>query len=325
MIDEVKIEKTSVYLNKAKTVALICHANPDGDTICSAIALAVALKKLGKTAEVFCDDNLPSKLSFLPYSDIVNVGGMKKYELAVAIDCSDAERFNYVGKYFNKADARLVIDHHKTNAKFADYTLCDSSASATAELIFWVIKKLEKQNNVQLFDEKIAELIFSGIVTDSGCFSFSNTTAETLWIASELKKYDFFADVAIYNLIKNKSVNQFKLKNKVLNNAKFFEEDQIGIITFRTDDFKETNTSSEDTEGVIVDLINVNSVKIAFSVAEVYDKYFRVSIRTKNNIDASQIAAVFGGGGHAKAAGCRLSGFYEDVVDKLLKAARDML
>src|SRR5574344_742337 len=113
MIDEVKIEKTSVYLNKAKTIALICHANPDGDTICSAIALAVALKKLGKTAEVFCDDSLPSKLSFLPYSDIVNVGGMKKYELAVAIDCSDAERFNYVGKYFNKADARLVIDHHK--------------------------------------------------------------------------------------------------------------------------------------------------------------------------------------------------------------------
>lgn len=325
MIDEFKIEKAIEFIDKAKTIALICHANPDGDTICSALALAVSLEKLGKTAEVFCDDNLPVKLSFLPFSNKVNTGTLKKHDLAIAVDCSDAERFNYVGKYFNKADARLVVDHHKTNAKFADYTLCDSNASATAELIYWILKKLEKQKNISLFDQQIATLIFSGIVTDSGCFSFSNTTSETLMIASELKKFDFEADIVIYNLIKAKNVNQFRLKNKVLNNAKFFDDNQIGIITFFGNDFSETGTSSEDTEGVIIDLINVNSVKIAFSVAEVYDKYFRVSIRTKDNLDASQIASTFGGGGHVKAAGCRLSGYYEDIVEKLLKAARDFL
>ena len=100
---------------------------------------------------------------------------------------------------------------------------------------------------------------------------------------------------------------------------------KTAIITFFADDFAATGTKSADTEGIIASVIDIDGVEVAFAVSEVGDKNFKVSVRTKSYVDASDLASVFGGGGHERAAGCRLNGFYEDVVDKLVKAANDRL
>lgn len=320
-----KIQKAINYLDNAKTVALVCHINPDGDAIGSVLAFSVVLEKLGKTVGVFCDNLPPKKFEFLQNFDKFNVNPEKKFDLAVAVDCSDLARTGECGKYFKHAKETLSVDHHKTNQSFTDYVLCEINASATAELLFDIITELEKNKNIKLIDDKVAEALFLAIVTDSGAFSFSNVTSKTHLIASELVKYNFNPSGIIYDMISAKSKNVFSLSVRVLNKVKFYFDNRLAIITFTKDDFKATDTSNSDTEGIITNLINISEVKIAVALTEDSEKYYKVSVRTKEPVDAADFAVTFGGGGHNRAAGFRLNGFYEDVIEKLLKAAGDRL
>lgn len=326
MIEKSIIFKFISYFDGADSVALLCHVNPDSDTLGSALSLRLALKKLGKRCNVFCDDNPPERLSFLPTVNVVNETAedkFKKYDVCVAVDCNDPDRFNIVGKYFKNAKKTLVIDHHKTNRNFADFSVCDANAGATAEIMFLVISCLSENAKTNLFDKDIATLLFSSIVGDTGAFSFDNTSANTFEVAGQLLKYGVDSHFIIYTMMKSQTENRYKLKARAMYNTRFFDDGQIGVMTFRLSDFEETGTSTAVTDGIINELIDVQNVKVAFAVSEVGDKYFKASIRTKAPYDASNIALTFGGGGHERAAGCRLSGYYEDVLDKLLKSARD--
>ncbi len=326
MIEKSVIYKFVSFFDGAESVALLCHVNPDSDTLGSALSLRLALKKLGKRCDVYCDDNPPERLMFLPSVKVVNEcegDKFKKYDVCVAVDCNDPDRFNVAGKYFKNAKKTLVIDHHKTNRNFADFTVCDAYAGATAEIMYDVISCLSENAKRDLFDKEIATLLFSAIVGDTGAFSFDNTTKNTLEVAGKLLAYGVDSHFIIYTMMKSQTEGRYKLKARAMNNTRFFDDGQIGIMTFKTTDFSETGTSTAFTDGIINELIDVASVKVAFAVSEVGDKYYKVSIRTKAPYDASAIAVTFGGGGHERAAGCRLSGYYEDVVDKLLKSARD--
>jgi phosphoesterase RecJ-like protein len=320
-----KILKAISYIENAKTIALVCHVSPDGDTVGSVLAFSVVLKKLGKEIGIFCYDMPPQKFSFLQNYQLFNKSTEKKFDLAVAVDCSDASRTGICGMYFKHAKATLAIDHHKTNQLSTDYLLCEVSAAATAELMFDVIKQLEIKSGKELMDDKVAESLFVAIVTDSGAFGFSNVTSNTHRVASELYKYKFDASEIIYKFMRSRSFKVFNLQNRVLQDAKFFFDNQLAIINFKKSDFEATDTLSSDTEGIINNLINIQEVKIAVAMTEEYDKYYKISIRTKEPIDASDCVSSFGGGGHARAAGCRINGFYEDVIDKLLKVAGDRL
>jgi Exopolyphosphatase-related proteins len=325
MIDGAKLKKFISLLKDAQSVALICHVNPDCDTLGSALALRRVLLKLNVPADVFCDDNPPAKFSFLPDMNTVNSGNLSRYEAAIAVDCSAVDRFVVSGKYFKHAKVKLVVDHHKTNDSFADYTLCDPDAAATAEIVFAIIRKMEVFYVSDLLDDETAHLLYAALVTDSGCFSFSNTRSETFNAASELKRFNFNAAEVAFKLIKEQTVSVFRLKARVLSAAKFFNDDRIGLIVFKQAYFKETGTEINNTEGIINEIINIDSVQLAVAVTEVYDKYFKVSFRTKAPYDASECASAFGGGGHNRAAGCTVSGYFEDVLDKILKVGRDLI
>lgn len=325
MIDKSIIKRFTSFFDDAESVALLCHLNPDSDTLGSALSLMLALKKLGKRCDVFCDDNPPERLSFLPAFDKVNSpsDNMKKYDLCVAVDCASVERFNVVGKYFKNAKKTLVIDHHKTGRNYADFTVCDEYAAATAEIMYSVIECLSENARRELFDKDIATLLFAAIVGDTGAFAFDNVNPNTFEIAGKLLKYGVDSHFIVYTMMKEQAESRYKLKARAMSGTKFFDDGQIGIITLKLSDFSETGAATSETEGIINELIDVSGVKIAFSISEVADKYYKASIRTKAPYDASRIAVVFGGGGHERAAGCRISGYYEDIVDKILKSARD--
>ena len=176
-----------------------------------------------------------------------------------------------------------------------------------------------------LVDKGVAALLFGGIVADSGCFQYPSTTARTHEIARELMGYGIDAADIIYRVHRRLTPPVFALKTRVLSNCRFFDGGKIALLTFTKKDFEETGTSPSDTEGMIASAIDVDGVEVAFAVSEAAEKSFKVSIRTKDSADACDIASAFGGGGHSRAAGCRMNGFYEDVVDKLLKAARDRM
>ncbi len=314
------LDKIAAGLKKAQSIALFCHTNPDGDTVGSALALAHALRKSGKKADIYCDTAIPDRLkAALDGANEIEKPVKLAHDVSVAVDCSDLERLGGAYESYMSSPLRYSIDHHKSHRKMGALDAVDENAAATGQLIFKLIRKLGEMDAAE------ASLLYSAIVSDSGCFSYSSTTKETLSIAAELITYDFDAQEAVYKIFKRIYPSVFKLKCRVLNACRFYDGGKIAVIIFNKRDFEETGTDSSDTDGIISSVIDVEGVEAAFSIAEVAAHSYKISVRTKDAVDASDCAAVFGGGGHARAAGCRLNGFLEDIIEKLLKTARDRL
>lgn len=307
-------------LNRAKNIAVYCHTNPDGDTISSALALYTALKKQGKEVQIYCDCIIPEKYRCLKNSENITYPSKGVHELGISIDCASIDRLGQCMKSFLSAKSQIAIDHHKSFARFAEFCLVESDAAACAQIIFKLLKQMKA------IDDDVAKLLFAGIVTDSGCFAYPNVTKETHDIARELLNYNFNGSDVIYDVFRSSDINKFKLKNLVLSKTKFFEENQIALIVFTKEDFALTSTDSSCTEGIISELIAVRDVKVAYALAEVAPRNYKLSIRTKEEfVDASDIAMTMGGGGHTAAAGCRINGYLEDIIEKIVKLARDRL
>lgn len=304
---------------EAKSISIYTHLNPDCDTLSCALALKFALSSLGKSVDVYSVDPVPNTLCVLNGAESIILPEKKVHDISIAVDCDSLERIGNGMRSFLSSKVKISIDHHKTHKKFADLSLVDINVSACAEVVYRLLKHME------LITKDIAELLFAGIITDSGCFQFPSATATTHAIASELMSYGIDAGKIIYNVFKKTSKNKFLLENIVLSKCKFFDENKIAVITFTENDFKQTETTMTDTLGTIVKVIDIDSVKIAYAISEAAPKSYKIMIRTKEPVDASDIAREFGGGGHVRASGCRLNGYYEDILEKLLKVARDRL
>lgn len=314
-----RLQKIADMLRGANDVAVYCHTNPDGDAIACALSMCRALRLLGKTAVPICDCEVPEKYLFMEGAEDFVLPDKKVHEAALAVDCGDLTRLGGAGRSFLAAKKRASIDHHKSHVSFAQIDHTETDASACAEIIFDLL------DGMGLVDKGVAALLFGGIVADSGCFQYPSTTARTHEIARELMGYGIDAADIIYRVHRRLTPPVFALKTRVLSKCRFFDGGEIALLTFTKKDFEETGTSPSDTEGMIASAIDVDGVEVAFAVSEAAEKSFKVSIRTKERADACDIASAFGGGGHSRAAGCRMNGFYEDVVDKLLKAARDRM
>ena len=319
MIKKNDFENLSQKIERAKNIALFCHISPDPDTVCSAYAMKTALKKLGKNFEVFCDDLIPDNLDFILSDENMSKTSDLTYDLAIGIDSSDLQRIGECYKVFLSAKDTAAIDHHKSHVAFSSLTILDENRSSCSEIIFDFLKFMK------LLDDKTVQFLFAGMIADNGCFQYSNVTKETHKTAEEMYDFNFDKDETIYNIFRRKKFNVFNLTNRVLANSKFYEDGKVAIVRMMKEEFEATDTTIADTSGIIAQLINVDGVEIAYAVSQVAEYSHKISIRTKKYVDANECAACFGGGGHSRAAGCRISGHIEDVCDKLLKVARDRL
>ena len=309
-------------LKSANQIALFSHINPDCDTIGSALALRLFLKKAGKEVSLFCDSELKSDMKELPTADSLNVDPVRSgYDLTVAIDVASEERMGKYKSVFQKGRKTLCIDHHLQVRHFAENNYIDPKSGATAELIYLILKEYDES----LLDKDIAYLLYTALVTDTGNFGFSNTGERTLRIAGELLSLGVPTSEISYKHFREIPFETFKLKARALAKAQFFENNKIGILSFLKEDFDATNTTPAFTSNLVNEIINVSGVEIAVSVTEVHPNSFKVSIRTQERVNANEIAEVFGGGGHNRAAGFMLNGFYGNVIDDILKACKDCL
>ena len=313
------IDEIVKRIKKAQTISIFCHTNPDGDTLTCGLALQSAIKALGKECLVFCDTVIPEHFYCLKGAKDISLPVKRNFDLAISVDASDLDRLGSANKSFLSAKSHIVIDHHRTHQKFADCTLLNADAAACAEIMFDVLDALNGLN------DETAALLFAGMVTDSGCFSFPSTTKNTMEVASKLREFNFDPAQVIYDVFKRTNIRKFNLKNRVLSKAKFYSDNKIGIIIFRNTDFEATETTTADTDGIINNIIDIDSCEVAIAISEVNSMSYKVSFRTKALVDASDCAMTFGGGGHKQAAGCRINGYLEDIIEKLLKVANDRL
>ena len=321
-VGENKVNKLRDLIDAAQTIALFSHVNPDGDTCGSALALAAVLRKMNKDVELYCPSKVDGKLTFLKgWEQYDAPKKFDSYDLAVVIDCSDRSRIVQCLDMLDRCRSIAVIDHHKGAVMRCDVMIVRPKVCATAELMYVILDALCPD----MIDKEVAELLFAGIVTDSGGFSFSSVSETTFAVGAELIARGVKSAPIFEHFLKSTRKEVFDLRNRVLSRTKFFFDGKLGIIVFFADDFAATNTCERDTEGIVNFVRDVCGVKIAVAMTETENEKFKVSIRTDDDVDASRIAAVFDGGGHKNAAGCRIFGCFEEVEERLLKACGDWL
>ncbi len=298
---------------------MVLHVHPDGDSVGSAIALARALRKLGKQALVVCPDTVPVNLTFIaPPSEWVHpgevVGG---FDLAVFLDCAGLERIGSATELLNNVRRIVNIDHHESNERFGDLNFIEPSSAACAELTYRLITDL----GVAL-DPEMAEALYTAMATDTGSFRYENTGAGTLRLAGELLAAGADAGRVGREVWGNRSLASLKLLHEALGSMQLDLDGRLGWIEVTAEMLARAKATGEDTEGLVDYPRSVRGVEVAILFHGEEPGQVRCSLRSTTRVDVSQLAGTFGGGGHPRAAGCTLAEPLAQAKAKVLEAAR---
>ena len=304
MLDE--INRAAEFLAVHDKIRLFCHLSPDGDTLGGAFAIFYALRSMGKKCCVECGDDLPQKFQYM-YPDQM---GDFKPEYNVTVDVAD---IGLLSDSQQKLKFYLCIDHHERNNIPAEYKCVDSKAAAVCELVYLILKQM----NVN-FTSKIADCLYTGICTDTGCFKFSNVRAITHKIAAELMEFGADAHKINFQMFTQKSVARLELERLVIENLEYFYDNKCTIV-FVTNDMMRSAGASESTfDGVAAIAVCPEGVEVGITVKEKDINEYKVSVRTNSFVDASEFCGHFGGGGHKRAAGFKINGDMQTVKNKIL-------
>lgn len=311
MIAEAVVE----LIKESSNIAILSHIMPDGDNIGSCLALYNALVKLGKNVIVALDDDVPEVYRFLKNSDqIVKPENDYNLDLVIALDCGDAGRLGKSAKYLEN-NKIINIDHHISNSNFGHYNIVDVNASATAELVYDLINKLKIN-----MDKDICECIYTGIVTDTGLFQYSNTTSETHRIVADLISNGVEPAKVYKDVYQNNSLSKIKLLGEALSSIELHYSNKIASIILKKELFEQIGAKDEDADGIINYARDIKGVEVALLFRETEDGKIKIGFRSKDFMNVNEIAQMFGGGGHKRAAGATAVGEIRDIKDKVLKA-----
>ncbi len=315
---EVSIDRSAKLLNRANSIVLTAHVHPDGDALGSLLALYSFLLAQGKQVKMLLDDDIPRAFEFLQGWEEIGkpVGATSTADLLVVLDASDLER---IGRVSEAVKAPILnLDHHISNVKFADYWYIDSQAAATGEIIFKIIKEVNGH-----ITPSMAEALFTAIATDCGFFRYANTSAQTLKIAAELVEMGAKPHV-ISEYLDTKPRAVIEMLPRVLETLEIIDCGQAGEIAAIVLNRDIVTKLKNDTEGFINYPRNIDGVEIAIMFKEDDTNSVRVSLRSKR-ADVSKLALSFGGGGHARAAGCTVDESLDRAKVLIIEAAKKQL
>lgn len=312
----ITVQQAAENLLSADNVLLLCHKNPDGDTLGSAGGLMFALKKLGKMCAMCCNDEIPQKYDFL---NLETFSGQFIPDYIVAVDVADTKLLgDKLVEYADNID--LCLDHHPSNTGYAKAVCCDGALPAAAQLVLQVVQIM----GVEL-DENIANCLYTGLMTDTGCFKYSATTAETHIAAAELLKVGAWHDFIANRFFMSKSRRTIALEKHALNTLEYYFEDRCAVIELPLTILNEVGAQQGDVEGISAMPRTIEGVDVGITIRQISESVFKVSIRTNANANANEIAAGLGGGGHTKAAGCEVMGSMESVKNAILREVETAL
>lgn len=303
-------------IETSNDICIVGHKAPDGDCIGSVMALYEFLKPMGKKLTVCIDGSIPYNYkAFVNENLLCKEYDGSKFDLVIILDCSDGERLGKFSELLNNTKKSICIDHHKTNLRFADVNIIDADISSTGELLYDIIISQGKEINKQ-----IAEYIYIAILTDTGKFSYSNTSGDTHKKASALieKGVDVsLIDNIIYN---SKPSNVVKAFIDCVSSIELLLNNKIGIAKITKKNLLDNQVEMGDIDGVVEFIREIKEVEVSCVLKE-YDNNTKVSLRSKGDIDVSKISLLFGGGGHKKAAGFEI----DDTVENTKKLLMDEL
>ncbi len=307
----ITLDEVASLLQENDCFKLLTHSYPDGDTLGGAFALAFALRKLGKKANVAVNGPVPSKFRYL----------VKNYEeqdfepqYIVSVDVAAMSLLgDSVMKGVDHID--LCIDHHRTNTVVAEHIYVDSKAAAASETIWQLVEMLGVEP-----DEDIAAGVYTGISTDTGCFCFSNTTPRTHQIAAAVIPYCDWQSINYINFVV-KTRAKIKMERMIYDTMEFYAGGKCAVVYTTIAMQKALGAGDDEMEGLANIPRQVEGVEMGITMREKDGGLFKISVRTNDGINAAEFCKQFGGGGHPGAAGCSIEGDLATVKKLLVDAA----
>lgn len=297
----VSFKEIGDMLEKSDNILLFPHVNPDGDALGSALALCMTMRAMGKNSWVLLEEEVPAYIDFLDVSCCTqDQNCIDNPEVCLCVDCGEENRMPERIKKFNSGKTRICIDHHSTGGSFGDYYYIDEDEAATAQIVYKLIKTMGWE-----LSSSAADALYTGIVTDTGSFQYSNTTPDTHKIASELLAIGVDSAAIAVKLYQNVSLKKLRLQSRVIEDIDIFADGRAVIAYISQNMLKEAEASDDDGEGIIDFIKSIDGVEIAALLKE-RGEAVKVSMRAKSYARVDKIAVKFGGGGHVKAAGCTL-------------------
>ncbi len=319
MTKQIDVKEAAEILKSCEDVYILIHMNPDGDCIGSGYSLQAVFRKMGKRAKVLCADPIPERFAFLlPEKEEENFSAKK----IIALDCADEKRLGdleeeYAGKI------NLCIDHHISNTGYAEKTLVEPEVSSACEVLYKVYRAMGVE-----FTKQIAECLYTGISTDTGCFKFNCAKADTHQIVSEIMREfpEIRYDQINRNMFDVKSRSRIQAEMLMLSQMEYYLDGRCTMIWQTKKICEENQLDPKDMEGLTALPLQPDGVKVGITLRELENQEYRVSLRAADEqVNVSEICAQFGGGGHVRAAGCYMKGTPEEVRQKLLEALRKVL
>ncbi|MCF7895296.1 MAG: bifunctional oligoribonuclease/PAP phosphatase NrnA [Candidatus Omnitrophica bacterium] len=294
----------------AESIAIFSHINPDGDTIGSMLALGLGLKSLGKKVIMLNADMIPKVYQTLPGAKSIKKTLKKKnIDLAVAVDCGKGSLLGKNLTDFKNVKKSIAIDHHRIRNKFAQISLVDTEASATGEIVYYLLKNL----NINITKD-ISENILTSIIVETNSFRLPSTQSKTFAICAELLKTGInFAKISEI-VYWSKSKQAMLLWSLCIKRMKFLNNDKIVWSIVRKRDFKKFSANDEDVDSFPNEMLSIKGVQIVIFFREKDNNQLRVSLRSKGKANVALLASRFEGGGHLD-----IAGFYISNSDQSIK------
>lgn len=295
-----------------------CHVHPDGDAIGSLLAVGFVLKQYGKQVELICSDGVPSVYLFLEGSELIKKERERSVtpEVLILVDCAEKDRCALNPETWNIPSLTIInIDHHITNTGFGNINLIDPQAAATGEVLY----RLFSEAGV-LLNQAVATALYTAVATDTGFFRYSSTSSFTLELASLLvKEYNIEPSKVAEQVHDQKSYKSIRLLGEVLCTLKVGIGGKVAWLVLDQPMLNKFQVENEETESFVNYARSIEGVEIGILFKELRPDEIKLSWRSSVAVDVSKLAAYFGGGGHARAAGCTINGRVDKVVSDVLK------
>lgn len=306
-------------IDKAKNIVILTHEMPDGDAIGSSLALYAGLKQLGKDTDVVIPE-YSKTFEFLPNScEIKKEGRNEVYDLAIALDCGDIKRLNGFAKYFEDANTKISIDHHSSNTMFADYNFVNPTAPACAQILVIVLEALGV-----IIDKEIGTCLLTGIITDTGGFKYKGVTAETFEFVAELLNRGVNVSDVYKKVLQTISKTRFELTRIATNRLEFLEDGKITFTYITKEDEQKLGAGINDHDGIVERGRDIEGVEVSIFLRET-DNGYKISLRSNEYVNVSDICLMFGGGGHVRAAGGNINLPFEQAKAKIVEECKKHL
>ena len=307
-------------IQKAEKIVILTHESPDGDAVGSSLAMKLILEKLEKNADVIIPEY--SRLfNFLPSAEEIMIDSeIKNYDLAISVDCATFKRMAKK-EYFENAKSTIVIDHHGSNTMYGDLNYVNPASPACCEVIAGMLKYYEID-----ITKDIGTCLMTGIITDTGGFRHVGITPETFEFTADLIRLGVDVPDIYKRTLNTKTRANFELSKKVMDRMEILEDGKVTFTYMNKKDEEEVGAEPGDHEGLVEIGRDIEGVEVSIFIRQKEnEEAYKISMRSGNNVNVSDICFLFGGGGHPRAAGALIQGNVEQVKEKLMKEVRKAL